>query len=57
MKIVPIVVGALGSISKQLDDFLKVLDLEHLNTYLLQKTALLGTATILRKTLQFLGCG
>jgi len=49
MKIVPIAMGALGSISKRLNDFLKILDLEHLNTYILQKMSFLGTATILRK--------
>jgi len=55
--IVPVVIGALGSISKRLKSFLELLDIESLNTYLLQKTALLGTATILRKVLQLLGCG
>ena len=56
-KMVPVVIGALGSISKRLDGFLQILDIEALNIYVLQKTALLGTATILRKILQLSGCG
>ena len=50
VKVVPIVVGALGSISKKLQQFIKNLDIEISNA-LLQKTALLGTARILRKVL------
>ena len=56
-KMVAVVIGALGSISKKLDGFLQILDIEALNIYVLQKTAMLGTATILRKILQLSGCG
>ena len=42
---VPIVIGSLDSVTKRLKSFLKILDLNTLNVYLLQKTALLGTAT------------
>ena len=50
VKVVPIVVGALGSVSKKLQDHVGELDVEISNA-LLQKTALLGTARILRKVL------
>ena len=50
VRVVPIVVGALGSISKKLQEHVKELDVEVSNA-LLQKTALLGTARILRKVL------
>ena len=55
-KMVPVVIGALGSISKRLGNFLEILDIKALNIYILQKTALLGTATILRKILQLSEC-
>ena len=54
---VPVVIGALGSITKRLHSFLGLLGIDSLNLYILQKTALLGTATILRKVLQLSGCG
>ena len=54
---VPVVIGALGSITKRLQSFLGLLGIDSLNLYILQKTALLGTATILRKVLQLSGCG
>ena len=54
---VPVVIGALGSITKRLHSFLGLLAIDSLNLYILQKTALLGTATILRKVLQLSGCG
>ena len=54
---VPVVTGALVSITKRLKNFLEILDIKTLNVYLLQKTALLGTATALRKILQLSGCG
>ena len=52
IKVIPVVVGALGSTSKQQK---KRMELEVvIRTALLQKTALLGTACILRKVLD---CG
>ena len=53
---IPIVIGALGSVIRQLKYFLELLDISSLNIYLVQKTALLGTATILQKVLQLSGC-
>ena len=50
VQIVPVVVGALGSVTKRLRDFIKKLDIT-IQTRFLQKTALLGTARILRKVL------
>ena len=47
------VVGALGSTSKKLKKYVEELG-DVINTALLQKTALLGTARILRKVLD---CG
>ena len=44
---IPIVIGALGSVTRQLKYFLELLDISSLNVYLLQKSALLGTATTL----------
>ena len=49
--VIPIIVGALGAMSKDLENYIEQLEitirLEHL-----QKTALLGTARILRKVLE-----
>ena len=50
-RVVPVVVGALGSIPRDLKKRLSELDLEDVDCGTLQKTALLGTATILRKAL------
>ena len=50
--VVPVIVGALGSITKKLDDWLEKLDIT-VNGALLQKTTLLGTARILRKVLEY----
>ena len=44
-------------ITKRLHSFLGLLGIDSLNLYILQKTALLGTATILRKVMQLSGCG
>lgn len=49
-KTVPIVVGALGVINKSTENYLKVLPTE-ISIKEIQKIALLGTATILRKAL------
>ena len=54
---IPIVIGALGSVTTRFKYFLELLDISSLNVYLLQKTALLGIATTLRKVLQLSGCG
>ena len=51
VKVVPVVIGALGVISKNLKNYLKVLEVK-CNVELLQKATLLGTARILRKVLE-----
>ena len=51
MVVVPVVVGALGAVSERLDTWLDKLGTT-INTGFLQKTALLGTARILRKVLE-----
>ena len=53
IKAIPVVVGALGSTSKKLKKYVEELG-DVINTALLQKTALLGAARILRKVLD---CG
>ena len=50
IKVIPVVVGALGSTSKKLKNCIEELGIVK-STALLQKTALLGTARILRKVL------
>ena len=50
VEVIPIVVGALGAVSKKLDKWIEKLGI-HIRIELLQKTALLGTARILRKSL------
>ena len=52
IKVIPVVVGALGIISKKLKNCIEELGVLK-NTALLQKTALLGTARILRKVLDY----
>ena len=51
LEVVPVVVGALGGVSNRLDEWLEKLGVT-IKTGLLQKTALLGTARILRKLLE-----
>ena len=51
VKVVLVVVGALGAVSKRLDTWLDKLGIT-IKTGFLQKTALLGTARILRKVLE-----
>ena len=51
VKVVLVVVGALGAVSKRLDTWLDNLGIT-INTAFLQKKALLGTARILRKVLE-----
>ena len=49
--VVPVVIGALGCVSKDLKKWIESLDIQ-VNTAFLQKTALLGTARILRRVLE-----
>ena len=49
-KVIPVVIGALGSTSRRLQSFLNQLDIPY-DIGVLQKSALLGTANILRKVL------
>ena len=51
IEIVPIVVGALGIVSKNLEGWMKKIELKS-STAQLQKATLLGTARILRKILE-----
>ena len=51
VKVVPVVVGALGTIPKALEKHLKEIGTS-VRVQLLQKAALLGTARILQKTLE-----
>ena len=48
---VPVVVGALGTIPTRLSAHLKMLDM-NLSVETIQKSAILGTARILRKVLE-----
>ena len=50
-EVVPVVVGAFGAVSKRLDTWLDKLGIT-IRTGLLQETALLETARILRKVLE-----
>ena len=50
-KVVPVVVGALGSVSKKLAGHLEQLGIKN-RTKTMQKSALLGSAHILRKVLE-----
>ena len=51
LEVVPVVIGVLGIVSNRLDAWLKKPGVM-IRTGLLQKTALLGTARILRKLLE-----
>ena len=50
--VVPVIVGALGSIPKKLTNWLEKFDIT-VNTALIQKTKLLGTARTVRKVLEY----
>lgn len=50
-KVVPIIIGALGAIPKDLEEHLNTLELDRITISQLQKAALLGTAHILRRYL------
>ena len=51
-KVIPVLVGALGSVPLRLKDNLKVIDVG-ISIELIQKCALLGSARILRKVLEW----
>ena len=51
VEIVPVVIGALGSVSSEFDRWMRKLGITS-NVGVMQKSALLGTARILRKALQ-----
>ena len=51
VQVVPVVIGALRSVSKGFDKWIEKLDI-HCNFVDMQKTALLGTARIPRKVLE-----
>ena len=55
--VIPIVVGALGVVSTHFRHHTSQLNIPNWIIPLLQKTALLGTAKILRQTLQLSGFG
>ena len=49
-EIIPVVIGALGTVTKQFEKWIQKLDLE-ITVEMLQKPCLLGTARIIRKVL------
>ena len=51
VEVVPVVIGALGSVTKEFDGWIEKLGTTF-NVGVVQKTALLGTARILRKVLE-----
>ena len=51
VEVVPVVIGALGSVTKEFDRWIEKLGTTF-NVGVVQKTALLGTARILRKVLE-----
>ena len=51
VEVVPAVIGALGSVTKGFDRWIEKLGITS-NVGVMQKTALLGTARILRKVLE-----
>ena len=51
VEVVPVVIGALGSVTKQFGGLIVKLGITN-NVVVMQKTALLGTTTILRKVLE-----
>ena len=51
VKVVPVVIGALGSVTKDFDNWMEKLEVPS-NVGPIQKTALLGTARILRRVLE-----
>ena len=53
VEVVPVVIGALGRVTKEFDGWIEKLGITN-NVGVMQKTALLGTARILRKVLEML---
>ena len=51
VEVVHVVIGALGSVTKEFDGWIEKLGITN-NVGVMQKTALLGTARILRKVLE-----
>ena len=51
VKVVPIVIGALGAVTPMLSKYLREISVEHVTVEQLQRTTLLGTANILRRYL------
>ena len=51
VKVLPIVIGALGSATKEFDGWIEKLGITN-NVGVMQKTALLGTTRILKKVLE-----
>ena len=51
VRVIPVVIGALGSVSKRFDKWIEELEIKP-NVVDIQKSALLGTARILRKVLE-----
>ena len=51
VEVIPIIVGALGVVTKKMQNWISKIGVE-IRTELLQKTTLLGTAQILRRVLQ-----
>ena len=50
VEVIPVVIGALGTVTKQFEKWIQKLDLE-ITVEMLQKPCLLGTARIIRKVL------
>ena len=51
VEVLPVVIGALGRVTKEFDGWIEKLGITN-NVGVMQKTALLGTAWILRKVLE-----
>ena len=51
VEVIPVVIGALGSVTKEFDGWIEKLGITN-NVGVMQKTALLGTVSILRKVLE-----
>ena len=51
VEVIPVIIGALGTITKKLKGWLEKIGVE-IRTELLQKSALLGTARIIRKVME-----
>jgi len=56
-RIIPVLIGAIGAVSSWFKNFACQLNLNGINPYILQKSAAIGAASILRKTLQLTSAG